>query len=739
MVLRSCRTLAETIELLEKQIQCAFCQETYRDPKILTCFHTFCQGCIQQLLLRQQKDQEVECPQCHSVVAVTGNDSSSLPTVFFINGLVEVCDILKKAQSDEIACQSCACFSHTKATSFCHNCRFVCAACANRHKTNNALAGHNIVPISEIKKQQVLIQLPTKTLTSTCQKHKRIVTLYCFECEKLICQDCTTGDHAGHRYDFVKEVAGAFREEVQSSLVPLRNTHVSVTTAISSIESTKKSIEEQGLDVAKTITNSFEEHHAALNKHEQFLLKQVQEEVGRKVDALDSQQNDLRLARTRLDSLMGFVENASNEEFISMMQQVTSQVKEICEKYRSLELTPAELVNIKTVMPRANILHEHSWKQCAVYSSVVDSSRCHISGPGLKSATTKQVSRFTVHTHDTHGQPTPTKQHVSAKLESLVDGSIHHATVMSQTLSTYELSYTPTIRGRHQLTVQVNNTDIATFQVFVQHPPTQLGTPVKVIEGVKPLFIAVDDNGELFVTEEYHNRYRVLDAQGKAVLTVGSKGKPPFEAEVGPTGIATDGRGNVYIASAHKVQKFNRFGEVIKSTGRKGENDGEFNLPWGIRYHNHQVYVCDSYNGRVQVFDSNLDHIQSFGTHGDGPGQLNDPRDIDFDCQGNCYVVDYKKDQILVFNEDGQYLHPFDQGRQGKSKLKDPEGICVCGGYVYVTEWRNNRVSVFRTSGEFIYSFEKKGSELHNPFGIAVDQDGFVFVCDTGNSRIQVF
>ena len=685
----------------------------------------------------------MECPQCHSVVAVTGNDSSSLPTVFFINGLVEVCDILKKAQSDEIACQSCASFSHTKATSFCHTCRFVCAACANRHKTNNALAGHNIVPISEIKKQQALIKLPTKTLTSTCQKHKRIVTLYCFECEKLICQDCTTGDHAGHRYDFVKEVAGAFREEVQSSLVPLRNTHTSVTTAISSIENTKKRIEKQGEDVAMTVTHSFEEHHAALNKHEQFLLKQVQEEVGRKVDALDSQQNDLQLALDRLNSLMWFVEktveNASNEEFISMMQQVTSQVKEMCEKYRCLELTPAELVNIKTVMPRANILHEHSWKQCAVYSSVVDASRCHISGPGLKSATTKQVSRFTVHTHDTHGQPTPTKQHVSAKLESLVDGSILHATVMSQTPSTYELSYTPTIRGRHQLTVQVNNTDIATFQVLVQHPPTQLGTPVKVIEGVKPLFIAVDDNGELFVTEEYHNRYRVLDAQGKAVLTVGSKGKPPFEAEGGPTGIATDGRGNVYIASAHKVQKFNRFGEVIKSTGRKGGNDGEFNLPWGIRYHNDQVYVCDSYNGRVQVFDSNLDFIQSFGTHGDGPGQLNDPRDIDFDCQGNCYVVDYKKDQILVFNEDGQYLHPFDQGRQGKSELKDPEGICVCGGYVYVTEWRNNRVSVFRTSGEFIYSFEKKGSELHNPFGIAVDQDGFVFVCDTGNSRIQVF
>ena len=46
-------------------------------------------------------------------------------------------------------------------------------------------------------------------------------------------------------------------------------------------------------------------------------------------------------------------------------------------------------------------------------------------------------------------------------------------------------------------TVQVNNTKIGTFQVFVQHLPTQLGTPVRTIAGVKPLYIAVGDKGEL--------------------------------------------------------------------------------------------------------------------------------------------------------------------------------------------------------------------------------------------------
>ena len=59
-----------------------------------------------------------------------------------------------------------------------------------------------------------------------------------------------------------------------------------------------------------------------------------------------------------------------------------------------------------------------------------------------------------------------------------------------------------------------------------------------------------------------------------------------------------------------------------------------------------------------------------------------------------------------------------------------------------VTEWANHCVSVFHTSGKCVGSFGKRGSGkdgLKYPRGIAVDQDGFVFVCDLDNSRIQVF
>ena len=677
--------------------------------------------------MQQQKDKEVECPQCRSFTTVADNDPSSLPTVFFINGLIEVYQIMKEAESKENACQSCS--TDEKATSFCHTCGFICTGCAILHKT---MKRHETCLISEMR-EGALIKLPAKkSLSSNCQEHEgELRKLYCFKCEQFICRDCTLVYHAGHKFDFVKGVADAFREEVLYSLVSLRDTHTSVKTAIARVEESKRKIGVQGVDLDRIITQSFEELRAILNNCERLMLHKTQEVVGEKMCTLDKQHEDLQVMSATLSSLVEFVEmtaeNASDEELISLKQQMTSQVQKVSRKYQDVKLSPNEVAIFVAVPPSTDLA------EICKKSSVAE-----IEGPGLKSAITKQVSKFTVHTHEVHGQSPPIHQHVSAKLKSLVDGSVLQATVVGLTPSTYEVSYTPTTRGRHHLTVQVNNTEIGTFQVFVQHPPTQLGTPVRVIEGVQPYCIALDDNGEVFVTEHLHHRYAKLDSQGRRVLTIGSIGKPPFGARC-PTGIATDGEGNVYVTSAHKLQKFNRHGDIVKSVGKLGLNVGEFKYPWGVKYHKHQVYVCDSHNGRVQVLDTNLNFVQSFGTHGDGPGELIDPRDISFDCYGNIYVTDFEKHQLLVFSEDGQYLRYIGQRGQGKGDLQYPVGVCTSGDYVYITEWGNKRISVFCTSGRFVLSFGMDKDEHKHPWSIAIDKDGFIFVCEYDKSDIQVF
>ncbi len=72
-----------------------------------------------------------------------------------------------------------------------------------------------------------------------------------------------------------------------------------------------------------------------------------------------------------------------------------------------------------------------------------------------------------------------------------------------------------------------------------------------------------------------------------------------------PKGVATDSRGNIYVADAlfHVVQIFDAEGNFLYSFGRQGQDKGEFWMPAGI-YIDEQdyIYVADSYNARIQIF-----------------------------------------------------------------------------------------------------------------------------------------
>ena len=75
---------------------------------------------------------------------------------------------------------------------------------------------------------------------------------------------------------------------------------------------------------------------------------------------------------------------------------------------------------------------------------------------------------------------------VEAELKSFVKDSVVHANVTLKGRGVYEVTYTPKVRGRYTLIVKVNGTQIAgsPFQVFAKIHPTQLGKPVRVVEGV---------------------------------------------------------------------------------------------------------------------------------------------------------------------------------------------------------------------------------------------------------------
>ena len=102
----------------------------------------------------------------------------------------------------------------------------------------------------------------------------------------------------------------------------------------------------------------------------------------------------------------------------------------------------------------------------------------------------------------------------------------------------------------------------------------------------------------------------------------------------------------------NRIQKFDSDGNFITKWGTRGEGDSQFKEPLGITTDlQGYVYVVDSSNGRIQKFDSNGSFVKKFGNFGYYDGELNNPRAIDVDIGGNIYVADTQNDRILRFQQ----------------------------------------------------------------------------------------
>ena len=378
---------------------------------------------------------------------------------------------------------------------------------------------------------------------------------------------------------------------------------------------------------------------------------------------------------------------------------------------------------------------------------------CQVSGPGLQSATANHPTHVLVTLTDSSGRPCTLQQNVSAELlptsqATPTSTSRWPWSKKSPAISTavavispsrYQVSYTAVSRGRHKLHVQVNGKEIngSPFTMTVYLDPTQLGRPVRVVTDVNaPYGIAFNGCGEMIVSERDGHKVSVFDIRGQRVRTFGSRGNRPEQLQY-PAGIAIDDMENIYVGNVHKLQKFTSRGELIKCVGWK---EGEFNRICGLAVHRKQVYVCERYNYRIQAFDLDLNFIRSIGSHGKGRGEFDCTYDVKFDTTGNMYVADCDNHRVQVMDSSGQFIRVF--GQEGERKLNRPSGIHIADKYLYVSDYSQDCIVVYETSGQFVTSFGRKGQregEFQHPFCITSCADGFIYVCDHENNRVQIF
>ena len=146
-------------------------------------------------------------------------------------------------------------------------------------------------------------------------------------------------------------------------------------------------------------------------------------------------------------------------------------------------------------------------------------------------------------------------------------------------------------------------------------------------------------------------------------------------------------------------------GQMKLSVGSTGSQPGRFFGVYGVTsLSDGKVVAMDNKNHRVQIFDSTLNVISVFGSHGKGVGELDCPYGVATTLCGDVVVADSHNNRIQIFSVDGTFKSYFGSEGSGNGQFKFPQGITVDSeGLIYVCDSHNSRVSVHEDNGKYIH------------------------------------
>jgi DNA-binding beta-propeller fold protein YncE len=177
--------------------------------------------------------------------------------------------------------------------------------------------------------------------------------------------------------------------------------------------------------------------------------------------------------------------------------------------------------------------------------------------------------------------------------------------------------------------------------------------------------LAMDDNDRLFVSDGKLHHVLVFNAKHQQEAIFGT------EDLVSPAGIAIDTENRfAYVVDTQQDQVLVYDADTFKLLRRIGTagkkhtltSRGDFSLPTHVAVDKEgNVYVTDTLNNRVEIFDADGNFVSEFGQIGDGPGRFARPKGIAIDCDGHIWVVDELQSRVQVFDKDGRLLIYFGQ------------------------------------------------------------------------------
>ena len=260
-------------------------------------------------------------------------------------------------------------------------------------------------------------------------------------------------------------------------------------------------------------------------------------------------------------------------------------------------------------------------------------------------------------------------------------------------------------------------------------------------------------NNDIFISDFGNSRIEMWTATGQWIGAF-TANSGVNDRLLSPCGLAFAPNGNLYVADpdGNHILVFQPLNPgqtawgVVSAFGQYGTNPGQLHIPYGVAIlhgsspSNFLVYVADTYNNRIAVFNASGQFVSEFGQSGSGNGQLNFPIGLAFDASNNLVVTDEFNNRLQKFSSGGIYMGQFGGTGQAPPNPLLPFGIAICpqtagapyAGRIMVADIANSRVVVYSSGGAYVAQFDLRmtGSQLVTPLAIAFFSDGRQVITD---------
>ncbi|MEI6731011.1 MAG: NHL repeat-containing protein, partial [Pseudomonadota bacterium] len=150
-----------------------------------------------------------------------------------------------------------------------------------------------------------------------------------------------------------------------------------------------------------------------------------------------------------------------------------------------------------------------------------------------------------------------------------------------------------------------------------------------------------------------------------------------------------------------------------------------------------ELYVADTGNRRVAVFDANSNFLRQFGGHGSGPGQFDEPVSVAVSPEGKVFVTDMRNKRLQILDRNGNFLSEIKFPNWRDQYLNEPYVTLDKLGNIFISDPANARVYKYSQEGNLLQTIESNASLiLENPVGVAVGADGSLFIADGKRNNV---